>query len=133
MSYDWIKVSPDDLGKIVKKVMGEYSEEAREAINEVGTDVARDTVKHLKSIHIGKRQRYCRGWRHKQTVDKTYSGAFTVYNATDYQLTHLLNNDHPTGEQGVNEGQYFGDDHIGKANEFAQDEFTNRLLKKLGY
>lgn len=81
------------ISKELSKILQEYTEEVEVGMMHASDDVARKTVKQLKSTSPkskGKRKgSYAKGWR----VSNIY-GKKVIHNKTDYQLTHLLENGH---------------------------------------
>ena len=79
----------------VNKILDRY---AKDIAKDVLTDaeiVAKDGVAELKNTSPKRTGKYRRGWRVK--TDKMKNGGFcTIYNATSYQLTHLLEKPHLT-------------------------------------
>ena len=86
----------------VKEILNEYSQDVQEGIEEEGQSVAKEIVKELKNhegtykIRTGK---YNKGWRINTKAGRGYFN-HTVWNATDWQLTHLLENGHATRNGG---------------------------------
>lgn len=79
-----------ELSKIMEEYAGNITEGTQKAVEEA----AKVAKKEAKSgSPVGKRGKYQKGWAIKQK--KTRLGAeATVYNRTDYQLTHLLEKGH---------------------------------------
>lgn len=77
----------------IKDILEEYSKDIQESIKEAAEKVAEEGKNELRATspkHTGK---YRKGWR----VDKRSGYGYvhnTIYNATDWQLTHLLEKPH---------------------------------------
>lgn len=77
----------------INEILNEYSSDIQESITEAAYKVAEDGKNKLKVTSPKRTGDYRKGWR----VDKRHGKGFvhaTIYNATDWQLTHLLENGH---------------------------------------
>lgn len=80
----------------VNDILNEYSEDIQDGIKEEAQSIANQVVADLKAttntykIRTGK---YNKGWRINTKAGRGYVN-HTVWNATDWQLTHLLENGH---------------------------------------
>ena len=83
---DWIADLTDALS--------EYADGVQEGVNEAVKDVAKETTKKLKTTSPKRTGEYRKGWSVKNTSSKATETVVTVYNRTDYQLTHLLEHGH---------------------------------------
>lgn len=81
-------------------MLNEYSQDIQDAITEEAIQVAKKGQQTLKQTSPKKTGAYRRGWRVKTTKGKGYVEC-TIHNATDYQLTHLLEKPHATRNGGV--------------------------------
>ena len=89
----------------ISEILNDYSEEIQESITKIAQEVANEGQSKLKltspknkknTTHKG---RYAKGWRVKTIKGKGFVNC-TIYNATDYQLTHLLEKEHMTRNGG---------------------------------
>ena len=113
------------------KILDEYRDRV-EHVSEVAFDrVARETVKRLRSTSPKKTGSYARGWALKRLKTRAGSMDIIVHNKTDYQLTHLLNNGHIVRNKYGEWGRYNGDNHIGKAEEWANNELPEEIAREL--
>lgn len=85
----------------IKEILNEYSHDIQDAITEKAIETAKEGQTKLKStspknkkntVHKG---RYAKGWKVKIEKGRNFVNC-TIYNSTDYQLTHLLENSHLT-------------------------------------
>ena len=82
-----------DLLSIIE-TLNEYSKDIQMGITEEAINIAKKGASKLKqtspkSTKSGRKGKYAKGWKVKTT--KGFDSIFcTIYNATDYQLTHLL-------------------------------------------
>lgn len=96
-----IKITPAQFEKTVRQLLVEYGDEAFDITMAATKNAARKTVTDLKSQSpVGKTGKYARGWSHKAQKGGITKYSETVYNRTDYQLTHLLEKPHATGHGG---------------------------------
>lgn len=125
------KVGIDQLGAAVADLLKEYGDECTDIIKEVAPKFAKEAVSELKSASPKKASgrnagRYARGWKVDTQPTRTGITA-TAYNATDYQLTHLLENGHVTR----NGGRTRAITHIAPINDKIQDEFIKEIERRL--
>lgn len=85
----------------INEILNDYSHDIQDAITEEAIRIAKDGQNKLKKTSpINKKStshkgRYAKGWRVKTEKGRGFVNC-TIYNATDYQLTHLLENGHLT-------------------------------------
>ena len=79
----------------IKDILNEYSEDIQEAINQEAIDVANKGMKELKETSPKRTGKYSKGWRVKTEKGRGFINC-TIHNATNYQLTHLLEKPHLT-------------------------------------
>lgn len=89
----------------INDILNDYSRDIQDAITEEAQRIAKVGQEELKATspknkknttHKGK---YAKGWRVK-TEKSQLSISCIIYNSTDYQLTHLLENGHLTRNGG---------------------------------
>ena len=92
-------VKPEQFEKAVMDALAQYGDDVMDILETETKTAARQTVKALKgSAPSG--GSYARGWSHKAKKGGAHKLSDTVYNRTDYQLTHLLEKPHSTGRYG---------------------------------
>ena len=114
-----IKVS--ELAQELAQGLSEYSQEVADAIKKA-------TVQELKSTSPVLTGSYAKGWAKKNTYESKSSKRNTVYNKTDYQLTHLLEKGH-VGRDGR---RVKAIEHIRPVEEKAAAEFEDKVKGAIG-
>lgn len=117
----------------MKELLDEFNSDLADTVETAQAASAKRTAQLLRNIspkqnggkHPG---RYARGW----SVKKLDRLTTVVYNRTDYQLTHLLENGHavkPDPKRPGKKDRVAGIPHISKAEEYAQEDFPVRILR----
>ena len=110
-----------DLSKEIANALSTYTDDVTQGLEEAKEKVAKNTVKHLRSLNHPKLTGdYAKGWARKKV-----GTAEIVYNRTDYQLTHLLEKGH--AKRGG--GRVDAIPHIGPAEKVAIDDFVKETEK----
>lgn len=95
--------SGNDIERTVNAFMRECVDENEEMLQQRAQDAGKQAVKALKHESRKRTGKYAKGW--KSTAQRGATGVeVTVHNA-QYQLTHLLENDHAIKNQ---TGRTFG-------------------------
>ena len=121
-----IKVS--ELAQELAQGLSEYSQEVADAIKKATDEVAEEAVQELKSTSPVLTGSYAKGWAKKNTYESKSSKRNTVYNKTDYQLTHLLEKGH-VGRDGR---RVKAIEHIRPVEEKAAAEFEDKVKGAIG-
>ena len=95
-----MSISPDQFSKTVMKALADYGDKTLDILEAEVKESARQTVKQIKATAPRMTGDYAKGWSHKAQKGGVYKLSDTVYNRTDYQLTHLLEKPHATGGGG---------------------------------
>lgn len=119
-----VVVRPEQFEQAVIKALAEYGDDVLEVSEKSIKSNARQAVSALKGSSPG---RYARGWSHKAQKGGAFKLSETVYNRTDYQLTHLLEKPHPTG--GGGHYPRFKD-HTGIIAR-VEEEYTNKFMEEV--
>ena len=77
----------------VSDILNEYSEDIQNGITKTSEVVAKEGAAKLKTTSPKLTGDYAKGWRVKVTKSKGKVSSI-IHNATDYQLTHLLEHPH---------------------------------------
>ena len=122
------RVKVDDLSKAILEELKNYEGVTEEAAWNGVSETSKTALQELRSAHpsgsgrYGSWDKYNRGWTVKKTKrDKTA----TIHNATDYQLTHLLEKGHAK----VNGGRTRAFPHIAPVAEKCEDELLKNIRK----
>lgn len=116
----------------LRRILEDYDEQVQRVANSAITQVARETVKRLKSSSPRKSGSYARGWAIKNLNVHGSIVDIVVHNRTDYQLTHLLENGHLVVNKKGTYGRAPAHPHIGPAEEWANNELPAEIERRLG-
>ena len=120
----------NQLASEINKILREYSDGVGEKLSTIAEKIAKDGAKKLKVVGDFEGHRvngYRKGWRAKVVNDK-----WVVHNATNYQLTHLLEHGHALKRGGRKIGDTRAFEHIRKVEQEMIDEYvrqTEEVLK----
>lgn len=94
-----VHVRPEQFENAVFKALAQYGDDVLHIVESETKSISRQTASALKGSAPAGGQ-YARGWSHKAQKGGPFKLSETVYNRTDYMLTHLLEKPHPTGRGG---------------------------------
>ncbi|RHR53277.1 HK97 gp10 family phage protein [Blautia sp. AF17-9LB] len=114
-----------DLATEIAAGLIEYDQNVADEIKTIVDDVAQEGVDELKQSSPKLTGSYRRGWRKKQTHADTRTKRNTVFNKTDYQITHLLEYGHASR----NGGRVKPSVHIKPVEEKMITELQERIEK----
>lgn len=77
----------------INKILNDYSSEIQEAIMEDAEKVSKNGAEKLKATSPKRTGKYARGWRVKTKKGNGFIEC-EIHNATNWQLTHLLEKPH---------------------------------------
>lgn len=127
------KVTVNNLASAIMKELEEYRDVTDEAVEKGVSETAKEAVQELRNAHPSGSgrygswdEKYNKGWKVMQTKrDKRYHKKATIHNATDYQLTHLLEKGHAL-RQG---GRARAFPHIAPVAEKCEDKLIQNIKK----
>lgn len=130
------KIKPTDFSAAVEKILAEFGETSAKAVSKAAEETAKATVQELKQSSPKnqkdgpkiRRGKYARGWKVKEEKSTTIP-TYTVHNATDYQLTHLLEYGHVLKKGGRVYGRAKPYPHIAEAEAAAIKSFEENIRK----
>lgn len=117
-----------DLEKEIAERLEQYSNEVIQSVGESVTETGKEVIKALKATSPKHTGRYAKGWRAKPGSDQRLIKNVTVHNATDWQLTHLLEYGH-VNRDGTSRTS--AKPHIAAAEALAQEVFEKKIKEKL--
>lgn len=113
-------------------LLKEYGDRVIDIAITAADDTAKDARSMLRSNNAGafknRKGSYRRGWR-ATLIKKNLGVVAKVYNATDYQLTHLLEYGHDVKRNGVTIGHAQEYPHIKDVNDWAIKAFEDALTE----
>lgn len=111
-------------------ILDVVSKNCKGALETASMSVAKETVQTLKNTSPKKTGDYAKGWKVSKKKIKG-STTIVVHNATDYQLTHLLENGHLIKNAKGEYGRTRPIKHIAPAAERAADELPRKVSEDL--
>lgn len=119
-------MSDIDIGTAIMKELGTYSNDLVERINVSSKECANKLKREIQENSPEKTGDYKKGWRVRQVYKSHTLSQYVVHNATDYQLTHLLEFGHAVkgGTERVKPIP-----HIAPAEKKVVGEFMNEVEK----
>lgn len=107
-------------------ILDEVKKSCKGVLETQSLAVAKETVTKIRNASPRLTGSYARGWR----VSKR-GGGLVVHNATDYQLTHLLENSHVIANGSGTYGRSTPIKHIEPAEQWASEELPRRIVEEL--
>lgn len=107
-------------------ILDEVKKSCKGVLETQSLAVAKETVTKIRNASPRLTGSYARGWR----VSKR-GGGLVVHNATDYQLTHLLENSHVIANGSGTYGRSTPIKHIEPAGQWASEELPRRIIEEL--
>ena len=121
-------MSDIDIGAAIMKELQNYSNDVVEKVNTSSKEYANKLKKELQGNSPKKTGDYKKGWRVKQVYKSHTLSQYVVHNATDYQLTHLLEFGHAING-GTKRAKAIP--HIAPAEEKIVNEFLAEVEKAI--
>lgn len=126
---------PEQLTDAIKDALESFArDDVTEALSESMDEVGKEAVNRLKSTSPKKKRnggRYAKGWKYQRDKKSRLLLAGTVYNATDGQLTHLLEHGHPIIRNGQVVGRVKPQKHIEPVDQWVEQNFARIFAQKL--
>ena len=127
------KCKVEQLSNVILEYLENFKDVTEEACDKGVSETAKTALRELRNAHpagSGKfgswDKSYNKGWKVMQTkTDKRYHKKATIHNATDYQLTHLLEKGHATRDGGRTQSFQ----HIAPVADKCEDELLKNIKK----
>ena len=116
------------------KILDQYDKDVKRITDESIEKVSKEAVRKLKNTSpkgTPHRRRYAEGWRKKKVKGRNGIDEVIVHNATNYQLTHLLENGHVIRNAKGTYGRTNGIKHIKPVEEWATDALPQEIERRL--
>lgn len=110
----------------LEDIFEEYTEKVDKVAEDSADSVAQESAQKLQNTSPSKTGDYAKGWD-----VKVVNGTRIVYNATDWQLTHLLENGHDVINAYGRVGYAPPIKHIAPVERWANREFQVKISKGL--
>lgn len=115
-------VGINQLQNEIMRQLNIYTNDVKQKVKVNQEELGKEAVKELKKKSPEKTGSYKKGWRLKKE-----KGGVIVHNATDYQLTHLLEKGHANRDGGRTPAQV----HIAPVEEKVVDEYIKRVERDI--
>lgn len=131
------KKMPNEFGLQLNAILANFSSQVDETVDAETRQIAKEAAKKLRQTSPKKARgknsgKYAKGWTWKQANDKKRHYRVIVWNATDWQLTHLLEYGHRVVKNGkATEERTEPQPHIADVEKWVQEELPRRIKEKL--
>ncbi|WP_312093789.1 HK97 gp10 family phage protein [Niallia sp.] len=115
-------VGINQLQNEIMRQLNIYTNDVKQKMKVNQEELGKEAVKELKKKSPKQTGSYKKGWRLKKEKDRVI-----VHNATDYQLTHLLEKGHANRDGGRTPPQV----HIAPVEEKTVDEYIERVERDI--
>ena len=115
----------------IAKIFDEYDRDMKRKVNNSVDKVAKESVQKLKDNSPKKTGDYAKGWKIKRERGRNGINDVTIHNATDYRLTHLLENGHVIRNKKGTYGRTSGRKHIKPVEEYFNSEVVEEIEREL--
>lgn len=121
----------DLISDQIAKIFDEYDRDMKRKVNNSVDKVAKESVQKLKDTSPKKTGDYAKGWKIKRERGRNGINDVTIHNATDYRLTHLLENGHVIRNKKGTYGRTSGRKHIKPVEDYFNSEVVEEIEREL--
>ena len=113
------------IGEQLAEILNDYKNALDDMADKTIQQTAKEAVQKLKSTSPRRPGggSYARGWR----VKRVKKNGVIIHNATNYQLTHLLENGHVIRNARGTYGRVNGIKHIEPVEQWGNEELVDRI------
>ena len=115
-------IKSEDLQIVMDSILNAYSKDVKNVITDTTKEVADTGKNKLKQTSPKKTGKYSKGWKVKTREGSTFVHC-TIHNATNYQLTHLLEKGHLARDGSKVAPKV----HIVPVEEYVQKEYIKKV------
>ena len=115
----------------ISEIFDEYDRTMKRKVNNSVDKVGKESVSRLKSTSPKKTGDYANGWRLKRERGNNGINSVTIHNATEYHLTHLLENGHVIRNKKGTYGRTSPQKHIAPVEQYFNSEVVEEIKREL--
>lgn len=124
------KVSINNLTSAIQDIIKDYTDEMQSIVEDATEKCTTQALKEIKNVSPQDTGKYKKGWRKK--IEKgRFATNGVVYNATDYQIIHLLEFGHANVHGGRTLGRTPAHPHVAAINEEVAQRFILEVTSKI--
>ena len=120
-----------DLTSQISDIFDEYDRTMKRKVNNSVDVVGKEAVNQLKANSPKKSGDYARGWKLKRERGRNGINDVVIHNATDWHLTHLLENGHVVRNKKGTYGRAPAHKHIKPVEEYFNSEVVEEIKREL--
>ena len=120
-----------DLTSQISDIFDEYDRTMKRKVNNSVDVVGKEAVNQLKANSPKKSGDYARGWKLKRERGRNGINDVVIHNATDWHLTHLLEDGHVVRNKKGTYGRAPAHKHIKPVEEYFNSEVVEEIKREL--